>query len=279
MDGIQYSHTKDDSTRTEPSLKEMTMKALDLLSKDKDGFFLMVEGGRIDWAGHDNDAGTMLHEMLKFDDAIAAVHEWVKNRKDTLVVITADHETGSFGFSYSRQGLPAAKPMPNSEFGKKPYKPNFNFGNVAILDGLYDQKISFSDMMRQFDKGDKAPKSLVEIVNANSDFDIDVNQAKRILSREANTYRVKGNKYLDVATFPRVKEFKAFYVYGNEIRNDLIGRELSEQQNVVWGTGTHTNTPVAVIAWGPENATAPFAKMLRHTEVGQLLKRAVKNAL
>ncbi|GAJ73241.1 alkaline phosphatase [Vibrio sp. JCM 18904] len=54
----------------------MTTKAIDILSKDKDGFFLMVEGGQIDWAGHSNDAGTMLHEMLKFDEAVNSVYEW-----------------------------------------------------------------------------------------------------------------------------------------------------------------------------------------------------------
>ena len=107
-DGIRHSQQKDDAARTQPTLREMTLKALDVLSKDPDGFFLMIEGGQIDWAGHNNDAGTMLHEMLKFDEAVEAVYEWVKERDDTMVVITADHETGSFGFSYSAANLPKA---------------------------------------------------------------------------------------------------------------------------------------------------------------------------
>ncbi|MFA0464890.1 alkaline phosphatase, partial [Vibrio sp. 10N.261.45.F1] len=74
-DGIAYSNKKESGERTQPSLKEMTQKALNILSKDEDGFFLMVEGGQIDWAGHSNDAGTMLHELLKFDEAIQTVYE------------------------------------------------------------------------------------------------------------------------------------------------------------------------------------------------------------
>ncbi len=102
-DGIAYSHSKNDPKRTQPSLKEMTEKALDVLSKDKDGFFLMVEGGQIDWAGHSNDAGTMLHELIKFDEAVNSVYEWAKGREDTLVIVTADHETGSLASATPQQ--------------------------------------------------------------------------------------------------------------------------------------------------------------------------------
>lgn len=108
-DGITYSQTKNDPDRKEPTLKEMTDKALEILSKDKDGFFLMVEGGQIDWAGHSNDAGSMLHEMIKFDETVNAVYQWAKDRDDTLIIVTADHETGSFGFSYSGYNLPKRK--------------------------------------------------------------------------------------------------------------------------------------------------------------------------
>ncbi len=139
-DGIVYSNSKNDPTRTQPTLTEMTEKALSLLSKDEDGFFLMVEGGQIDWAGHRNDAGRMLHEMLKFDEAIHSVYEWAKDRDDTLIIVTADHETGSFGFSYSSKDLPAPEKRTGEAFKKYDYAPNYNFGAFDILDGLYNQK-------------------------------------------------------------------------------------------------------------------------------------------
>ncbi|MFZ2087831.1 MAG: alkaline phosphatase [Desulfobaccales bacterium] len=80
-----------------PSLAVMTEGALNLLGKDKDGFFLMVEGGAVDWANHANDMTRMLEEQLDFNASVEAVVEWVYENsswKDTLLIITADHECG-----------------------------------------------------------------------------------------------------------------------------------------------------------------------------------------
>jgi alkaline phosphatase len=72
----------------------MTDKAIQILSHDSDGFFLMVEGGKIDWACHDIKLRLMLGEMLEFERAVQVVLNWAINREDTLIVVTADHETG-----------------------------------------------------------------------------------------------------------------------------------------------------------------------------------------
>jgi alkaline phosphatase len=77
-----------------PSLGDMTRKALEILSQDDKGFFLMVEGGRIDHACHGNDAPAALGELREFDDAIALCEEFRAKHPDTLVIVTADHETG-----------------------------------------------------------------------------------------------------------------------------------------------------------------------------------------
>ena len=77
-----------------PSLAEMTARAIELLSEDADGFFLMVEGGRIDHAGHGNDIAGHLHDVLAFDDAVAAALRFARENGETLVVSTSDHETG-----------------------------------------------------------------------------------------------------------------------------------------------------------------------------------------
>ncbi len=81
----------------EPRLEDITVRALELLSRKENGFFLMVEGGAIDWACHDNNAQNALDEMDEFDLAIAATVEFLKARgelENTLIVVTADHETG-----------------------------------------------------------------------------------------------------------------------------------------------------------------------------------------
>jgi len=274
-DGIQHTLNKDSKARTQPTLKEMTAKALDILSQDPDGFFLMIEGGRIDWAGHDNDVSTMLHEMLKFDETIDYVYEWVQERNDTLVIITADHETGGFGFSYTRANIPAPEALNGEGFAERAYKPNFNFGTFDILDKLYEQKMSYPDIFSAFSKTDKTPNDLMDIVNANSAFKITLAQAEQILESEPNFYKVDDHKYLSAERFPKVMDFKAFYVYGEEIRHDLLGRAVAEEQNVVWGTGTHTSTPVTVIAYGPESASKQFGKMVHHTDIGRMTKNVI----
>jgi len=274
-DGIQHTLNKDSKARTQPTLKEMTAKALDILSQDPDGFFLMIEGGRIDWAGHDNDVSTMLHEMLKFDETIDYVYEWVQERNDTLVIITADHETGGFGFSYTRANIPTPEALNGEGFADRAYKPNFNFGTFDILDKLYQQKMSYPDIFSAFSKTDKTPADLMKIVNANSAFKITLEQAEQILESEPNFYKVDDHKYLSAARFPKVMDFKAFYVYGEEIRHDLLGRAVAEEQNVVWGTGTHTSTPVTVIAYGPESASKQFGKMVHHTDIGRMTKNVI----
>ena len=72
----------------------LVTEALEYLSKDEDGFFLMAEGSHIDHGGHNNDIRYMLDELLAFDNMVAAVLEWAKDRDDTVVIVTADHETG-----------------------------------------------------------------------------------------------------------------------------------------------------------------------------------------
>lgn len=75
-------------------LEESVGKALSLLSKDEDGFFLMVEGSQIDWMGHANDFQGTLLEVLDFDKAVGKAFDYADKNPGTLVIVTADHETG-----------------------------------------------------------------------------------------------------------------------------------------------------------------------------------------
>ena len=77
-------------------LAELTDKALEILSRDKDGFFLMVEGSQIDWAGHKNNGTNVVAETVDFDDAVGIGLDFAEQNGETLVIITADHETGGF---------------------------------------------------------------------------------------------------------------------------------------------------------------------------------------
>lgn len=78
----------------EPSLAEMTAKTIEVLSGNPKGFFAMIEGGRIDHASHRNDAAGTIHDTLAFDEAVGVALDFARKNPDTLVIVTADHETG-----------------------------------------------------------------------------------------------------------------------------------------------------------------------------------------
>ena len=77
-------------------LPKATELAAQFLSKDDSGFFLMVEGSQIDWAGHKNDADYLISELNDFDDAIGKALDFAEKDGNTLVIVTSDHETGGF---------------------------------------------------------------------------------------------------------------------------------------------------------------------------------------
>jgi len=105
----QMEHEIDRNPEVQPSLSEMTQKALDLLSSHaKHGFFLMVEGSLIDVCGHRNDPAANYRDALAYDDAVGTVLEFSKSRPNTLVVSVSDHETG--GLTLGVNGVYAWRP-------------------------------------------------------------------------------------------------------------------------------------------------------------------------
>jgi len=106
-----------------PTLAEMTTSALTVLGRDNDGMFLMVEGGAIDWGAHGRNIDQTIGEVIDFDNAVAATIDWINGVdptwSDTLLVVTADHETGyltrgSGVFSNVALGNPGAGVLPVS---------------------------------------------------------------------------------------------------------------------------------------------------------------------
>jgi alkaline phosphatase len=84
----------DRAKTAEPSLAEMAAKTLELLSKSPKGFFAMIEGGRIDHAAHRNDAAATIRDTVAFDEAVGVALDFQRKNPDTLLIVTADHETG-----------------------------------------------------------------------------------------------------------------------------------------------------------------------------------------
>lgn len=83
-----------DGLGSRPHLWEMTAVALRILDNDPDGLFVVIESGLIDYAGHYNNLGALVGEMFELDRAVGAALDWAASHPDTLILVTADHETG-----------------------------------------------------------------------------------------------------------------------------------------------------------------------------------------
>lgn len=95
---LPYDFDNDGSV---PTLANMTQKAIDILSKDEDGFFLLVEGSKVDWASHANDPIGIISDLLAFDSAVKVAIDYAKAHQDTVVIIAPDHGNGGISIGHS----------------------------------------------------------------------------------------------------------------------------------------------------------------------------------
>jgi len=122
------------------SLADLAGKAISILSSCSSGFFLMIEGSQIDWAAHDNDDEGILHELLDFDGAVGAALDFAEADGSTLVIMTADHETGGFALLESpAQSSRAIEPRFTTDEHSMAMVPLFAFGPGAeVFGGIHD---------------------------------------------------------------------------------------------------------------------------------------------
>lgn len=142
QDALPYAldQTADKSLQTNiPTLAEMTKQAIQTLSKNKNGFVIQVEGGKVDWAAHANDIGGVLYDQIAFDDAIAEAVAFAEKDKETLVIITTDHGNANPGlFSGSNA---------DKNFGRIA---NFKHTNDWVLNGV-DRNTSVSTFIEKLE--------------------------------------------------------------------------------------------------------------------------------
>lgn len=272
---LEMTSNKLDAQRI-PTLLEMTQMSLEKLSHSPKGFFMMVESGQIDWAAHANDAGMMLAQLLHFDQVIEYIVEWAQKNEDTLVVLVGDHETGSFGLSYHfgsdfAADLPSEKNPALSSEGEGGV---IDFGQLSILDRLKLQTSSLEDISKTFlnyPLEDRTGAKLCEIHNQyNSGFELSLDECNIILSTWT-TFSKQGN------TFKKL--FDDYYYEFSSNYNRLPGlmaRSLAGRQNIVWGTGTHTSTPIPVYSWGSRFYQNKLSGFTSHDKIGQVLLEAIE---
>ncbi len=128
-------------------LAQATILAVDRLSRNPEGFFLMVEGSQIDWAGHANHTEYLITEVIDFDQAIGAAIDFAKKDGRTLVIVTADHETGGFSILKGGPGDPEVEGAFSSKGHTGVMVPVFAFGPGAEnFTGIYENTGIFDKM-------------------------------------------------------------------------------------------------------------------------------------
>jgi len=220
----------------------MTERALGVLNKNPKGFFLLVEGGQVDWVAHGNDVASVLHEMLEFDQAIGLVMSFAEANPDTLVVVTADHDTGGLAIASSSYHPPAPVKLPSGET----WRTKYNFAEKVIFEKMAQQKKSFLKMVLD-SRGN--PADLKREVEANSAFSLTEEQAAYVLAKDS----------------------REFDVYGSNNPPSRMGRLFGRETNTAWAVGTHTHTPVMVLATGP--LAEKFRGLLDNVEIPQIIAR------
>lgn len=230
------------------TLSQITTAAIDFMMKDpKKGFFMMMEGGKIDQACHGNDAATVIKETLDFDEAIRIAYDFYLQHKDeTLIVVTADHETGAMGLSNGNYRLNSKvlqyQNMSEGEFSAHLEKMGREIGDILTWEEVEQE---LKDHYGFWDK-------------------IRLSQKQTDLLR--TTY---------VETFGMGPgELKAEEYYKVDKMSDEATRIISEIAQISWGTGSHSGGMVPVFAIGV--GAEVFCGQLDNTEIPMLIKKIAK---
>ncbi len=254
------------------SLKEMTEVAIANLYEGKRGrgrgrgigpdrgFFLMVEGGKIDWASHANDAMATIGDMIDFDNAVGAALDFYRQHpKDTLIVVTGDHETGGMSIGHATTGY------------------------TAYYDRLLDQTVSFTHFSQDQWAKHKAvyspgydwtrPDNLAQ----NPDMKNLMLDLFGLNYDGLNAYqKEKLEDAYDQSMAGRNKNNKSknTYLYGGyEPIIVTITHILNENASIGWTSYSHTGVPVPVFAEGQQGWR--FSGFYDNTDIAKQLARAI----
>ncbi len=125
-----------------PFLYDATKLGLKKLSKSKGGFFLMIEGSQVDWGGHANDADYLISELIDFDTVIGQVLDYAEKDGNTLVIVTADHETGGFTLASEEGNYNKIKPSFSTGGHSATMVPVFAYGpGASSFAGIYENTL------------------------------------------------------------------------------------------------------------------------------------------
>lgn len=221
--------------REDISLAELTDAAVRFLENEK-GFFVVVEGGKIDWACHANDAATSVHDTIAFDEAIEkAVEFWKKHPAETLIVVTGDHETGGMSLgSYGTQ-----------------YETGFELLSLQKISSerfVGEVLKSYKKACKEFCHFETVRPLITEYFGLK--FGGDTNDP--LVLNEHEVKRIKRAYELSMAfDKPVMKNFKNYVRYGeNDPLTVTLTQILNNKAGIGWTSFSHTGAAVVTSAAG-----------------------------
>jgi len=230
-----------------PTLAELTAKGIALLENEK-GFFMMVEGGKIDYAGHANDAATNMRELLALDDAVRVAVDYQKTHPDTLIVTTGDHETGGMTMGFAGTGY------------------------AFYMDRLANQKCSAGKIKDLVSA--KQPKNLDELLPIlEENFGLRASGDKddpMVLTKDERAELEKAFVHDLEAARKGLKDDERYDAAKISKLPTAVKSVFSHKCGIGWTSGGHTALPVLSTAGGP--GSERFTGFLDNTDIARIMK-------
>ncbi len=214
-----------------PSLAEMTQKAIEILSKNENGFFLMVEGSQVDWAAHGNDPVGIITEYLAFDKAVGKAIEFAKKDGETAVVILSDH--GNSGITIGKAECKGYDTLTLEEL----------FGEVSKY------KLTASGIEKKLI--DVEPEDMKAEFKKHTDIDLTDEELQTLISSK----NYKEGNYMEIANSPN-------------LTHNIVNL-MNSKMCFGFTTGGHTGEEVLLAAYHPEG-DVPMGH-LKNTEINDYL--------
>jgi alkaline phosphatase len=255
-DSLSYSN---DVKANEWELKDYVKKGIEVLDNKK-GFFMMIEGGKIDWACHANDAGSTIADTIALDKAVdEAINFYYKHPSETLILVTGDHETGGLTIGYAGT--------------------DYN----TYLTNLTNQKISYAKFDSVYVKKYKENKTpfseVLKDIKANfglltEDDSAASKDSKLVLTPyEYNLLKAAYDKTMSAASAERTQQ--EYILYGTyEPLTVTITHLLNNKSGINFSSYAHTGLPVGVFAQG--TGAALFEGYYDNTEIYRYMAKLLK---
>ena len=231
-------------------LADFVKQAISQLENGEKGFFIMAEGGKIDWCGHGNDAGSMLREMVNFDNAVKVAMEFAKKHPaETLIVVTGDHETGGLTLGFAGTGY------------------------MSFISRMAHQKGNAHAFRKKLERIEKSGRMSFEAAKklASENFGFVFTNKKagpntmEITSAELATLRKAYDNQYDNGK--RKRNSKGTKVM--DFENACI-RLLANKSALAWTSGAHTALPVSTTSEGV--GAEKFTNTIDNTDIAKKLK-------